>query len=119
MRSYLSSSFNLEIDTGPNISSGVLKRDIRYSKAVLWSKASFKRLAIRLLATPGGPRKKILSPEIAESSDNAFFFENSLVHGMQQLGDICFDSFHVISEFCANLRDFSAKIRHSCIFVYQ
>lgn len=38
---------------------------------MLLSNASFNRFAIRLLATPGGPRKKMLSPEMADKSDNA------------------------------------------------
>lgn len=62
-RSYLSSFFSSEIDTGPNISSGVLKRDIRYSNATPSLKASFRRRATKLFAVPGGPSRNMLSPQ--------------------------------------------------------
>ena len=71
MRSYVSSSFNLDMETGPNISSGVLKRDIRYAKASASLKASLSLRASRLLATPGGPYRKMLSPAIADSRESA------------------------------------------------
>ena len=70
-RSYLSSFFKREIDTGPNISSGVLKRDIRYSNDFPPRKISFNLLATRLFAVPGGPNKNILSPATAHSNDIA------------------------------------------------
>ena len=66
---YLSSSFRAEMDTGPNISSGVLKRDIRYSKERPFRKADFSLLATMLFAVPGGPSRKILSPATAAKRD--------------------------------------------------
>ena len=71
IRSYVSSSFNFEMETGPNISSGVLKRDIRYSKASASLKASLSLRATKLLATPGGPNRKILSPAMADNRESA------------------------------------------------
>ena len=71
IRSYVSSSFNFEMDTGPNISSGVLKRDIRYSKASASLNASLSLRATKLLATPGGPNRKILSPAMADNRESA------------------------------------------------
>ena len=71
IRSYVSSSFSFEMDTGPKISSGVLNLDIRYSKALAPRKASFRRRATILLATPGGPSRKMLSPAMADSSERA------------------------------------------------
>ena len=67
--SYLSDSLRRLILTGPNISSGVEKRDIRYSKASALTKASFNRRATMDLATPGGPRSRMLSPARAASKD--------------------------------------------------
>ena len=58
----MSCSFNLEIETGPNISSGVLKRDIKYSNELPCLNIIFSRRAIILFAVPGGPNKNILSP---------------------------------------------------------
>src|SRR5574344_1123914 len=57
--------------TGPKISSGVEKRDIRYSKLCASLKANFNRRAIILLATPGGPNKMILSPAKAANKARA------------------------------------------------
>ena len=70
-RSYLSSFLSMDIDTGPKISSGVLKRDMRYSKAFPSLNASFRRRATKLFAVPGGPSRKILSPAMALSNDMA------------------------------------------------
>lgn len=67
-RSYLSSFFNLEMETGPNISSGVENRDMRYSNALASLKTIFSRLATILLAVPGGPNRKMLSPAMAARS---------------------------------------------------
>ena len=53
--------------TGPKISSGVLKRDIRYSKDRASLNADFNRRATIDLATPGGPRRMMLSPASAAS----------------------------------------------------
>ena len=44
---------------------------MRYSKAFPSRKISFSRLATRLLAVPGGPNKKKLSPATAQSNDIA------------------------------------------------
>ena len=71
IRSYVSSSFNFEMETGPNISSGVLKRDIRYSKASASLNASLSLRATKLLATPGGPSRKILSLAMADNRESA------------------------------------------------
>ena len=70
-RSYLSDDFSSEIDTGPKISSGVEKRDIRYSKLLALLKAAFSRLATIDFAIPGGPRMIMLSPAMAANSANA------------------------------------------------
>ena len=67
--SYLSDSFKRLMLTGPNISSGVEKRDIRYSNALASTKALFNRRATIDFATPGGPSNKILSPAKAASKD--------------------------------------------------
>jgi hypothetical protein len=56
------------MDTGPKISSGVLKRDIRYSKLRFSQNTSFSLRATKLLAVPGGPNKKMLSPAILHSN---------------------------------------------------
>ena len=68
-RSYLSDSFRRLMLTGPKISSGVEKRDIRYSNALASTKALFNRRATIDFATPGGPSNKILSPAKAASKD--------------------------------------------------
>ena len=56
--------------TGPNISSGVLKRDIRYSNDRASLNASFSLLATIDLATPGGPSNITLSPASAAISES-------------------------------------------------
>ena len=71
LRSYLSESFNLLILTGPNISSGVEKRDIRYSNDFASLNADFNRLATIDFATPGGPSRMMLSPASAARRDKA------------------------------------------------
>ena len=68
-RSYLSNSFRRLMLMGPNISSGVEKRDIRYSKAFASLNAAFRRRATIDLATPGGPNKRTLSPASAANND--------------------------------------------------
>lgn len=67
-RSYLSFSFNRDMLTGPNISSGVENRDMRYSNDRAPEKAEVSRCATIDLAIPGGPNKIILSPAIAASN---------------------------------------------------
>ena len=65
---------------GPNISSGVLNLFIKYSNELPSLKISFTLREIRLFATPGGPKKNILSPDkvanranlIASSLSNKF-----------------------------------------------
>ena len=63
--------------TGPNISSGVEKRDMRYSKAEALAKASLSRRAIIDLATPGGPSSRMLSPANEASRARAISFSFS------------------------------------------
>lgn len=63
--------------TGPNISSGVEKRDIRYSNARALANTSFKRLATIDLATPGGPSNKMLSPASEANRESAISFSFS------------------------------------------
>ena len=55
---------------GPNISSGVLNLFIRYSNDLPSLNISFILREIRLLATPGGPKKNILSPDKVANSAN-------------------------------------------------
>ena len=57
------------MDSGPKIS-GVEKRVIKYSNALACLNASFILLAIKLLAIPGGPSKKTLSPLRAASKQS-------------------------------------------------
>ena len=64
-RSYLSSSLSFLILIGPKISSGVLNLLIKYSKLTPSRKAYLRRRAIKLLPTPGGPSRKMLSPATA------------------------------------------------------
>ena len=52
---------------GPKISSGVENLDIRYSNEEASVKAVFIRRAIIDFATPGGPSRRMLSPERAAS----------------------------------------------------
>ena len=59
------------METGPKISSGVLKRDIRYSKEHPPSKAIFSLRATMLFPTPGGPSRKTPSPATAANKDKA------------------------------------------------
>ncbi len=56
---------------GPNISSGVENRDMRYSKDAAPLKASFNRRATIDFATPGGPNNNMLSPARAAKSARA------------------------------------------------
>ena len=65
IRSYCSLSLSLAILTGPNTSSGVEKRDIRYSKELASLNTFLIERAIMDFATPGGPRMSMLSPAIA------------------------------------------------------
>ena len=70
IRSYCSESLSLAILTGPNTSSGVENLDIRYSNELASLKTFLMERAIMDLATPGGPRIRILSPAIAASRAN-------------------------------------------------
>ena len=58
----MSCSFNLEIETGPNISSGVLKRDIRYSNELPCPNIIFSRRAI-ILMRQSIPKVMLISDE--------------------------------------------------------
>ena len=68
-RSYLSNSLSRLILIGPNISSGVEKRDIRYSKAFAPFEGSLQSACHHGFGNPGGPSKRTLSPASAANND--------------------------------------------------
>ena len=94
-RSYISLFFSREIDTGPNISSGVENLDMRYSNDRALRNALFSLRATMLFATPGGPRRIILSPAIAARRDRLISESFSYIFlfiSLMRLNILCFIS---------------------------
>ena len=61
-----------DLPSNENVENSVaVNRDIRYSNAEALRNASFSRRPTILLATPGGPKRKMLSPATAESRARA------------------------------------------------
>lgn len=88
------------METGPNISSGVLNLDIRYSNALFSLNAYLSLRATKLLATPGGPNRKILSPGNGCQKGKGygvFFLKHAFVEGIEKLSDTWFYGVHAFS----------------------
>ena len=68
---------------------------IRFSKTVASRKASLRRLAIMDLATPGGPRRKMLSPATEDSRVSARMRSFS-----KRWSPICWSSVRIRSRCC-------------------